>query len=193
MFPTWNVALRAKLAVAWEEAALMQSKGKQDVSVRGHLNKRVAKILNLPNWLRLFVEEFFAVRYQMNLGKNPPQFRDRVSADSLLSYAVTLRDELDGFVSSRVRHRVRVCSSAKGASVSVTVVKSKTVIAPTIEKAGAYESDQLTTLLAAAEKKISQWFYVNRSVRLFDGDTIHLVKPSQQIEWTRTRALLGKH
>jgi hypothetical protein len=44
--------------------------------------------------------------------------------------------------------------------------------------------------LNAASQQYGQWVYVQRSVRVFSGNTIHLCKPARRLEWTETQALL---
>jgi len=35
----------------------------------------------------------------------------------------------------------------------------------------------------------TQWVYVQRGLRIFDGPRIHIYKPPRLIDWTRTQAL----
>ena len=47
----------------------------------------------------------------------------------------------------------------------------------------------LSELSKSLREQISQWIYVQRGLRLFDGARIHLYKASRLIDWTRTQAM----
>ncbi len=47
----------------------------------------------------------------------------------------------------------------------------------------------LSELNESLREQISQWAYVQRSLRLFDGPRIHLYKLPRLIDWTRTQAM----
>ena len=189
-FPKWNSDQTKQLAGIWEAAQELEQRGGTFADVKIFIDGKVAGLLGIPDWVVMVVQEFFAVRYQCNKGKIPAALRKQPDDTALRAYAETLQQELDRFVGRKVRHHIRVLASRKGISVSVTVTKDKRTIAPEIVQAAGNETYELDELLRAAESKVSQWFYVKRSVRLFDGDTIHLIKPPQFMEWTRTRALL---
>ena len=107
-----------------------------------------------------------------------------------LNYAKRIRSELDGFLGGKGHHRIVVRYAPKGISVSVTLVKQSAAVAPEVRAAVGAEAGILAELLKAAETQFSQWVYVKRSVRLSDGDTVHLVKPPRRLEWTETQAML---
>jgi len=189
-FPKWNDELQDKLADVWEEASSKEEMGFPFLEVKGFIDQQVAEILNIPDWVKMIVQEFFAVRYQCNKGKIPPALKKHPDSETLAAYAKTLQRELDQYIDGKGSHRIRLLSSKKGISVSVTVSKKTRSKRPELIQASGKEAEELEELLDAAESKISQWFYVKRSVRLFDGDTIHIIKPPQFLEWTQTRALL---
>ena len=44
-------------------------------------------------------------------------------------------------------------------------------------------------VLEAVEEQHSQWAYVQRSVRFFDGPYVHIIKTARLLDWTRTQAV----
>jgi hypothetical protein len=138
----------------------------------------------------LVVGEFFRVRYQLNKGKNPPGLRHQPDKPELDAYANRLRDELDGFLGGKAHHRIVVLHSSHGTCASVTISRKAQPFLTEVREAKGDEAKTLESLLKAAEEKYCQWAYVKRSVRLFDGDTIHLIKPPRRLEWTETQAML---
>ena len=49
----------------------------------------------------------------------------------------------------------------------------------------------LAELAENLRKQVSQWVYVQRGLRLFDGPRIHLYKSPRIIDWTRTQARIN--
>lgn len=189
-FPKWDAEREENLAQLWEEAAKNEDEGMPFNEVKDFIDRRVSEILGIPEWVSMIVREFFKVRYQCNQGKIPAALRSYPSPENLTIYAETLQRELDQFLAGKGSHSLRLLSSRKGISVSVTVSREENSERPQIIQASGDDAKVLEELLKAAEAKVSQWFYVKRSVRLFDGDTVHIIKPPQFLEWTQTRALL---
>ena len=44
-------------------------------------------------------------------------------------------------------------------------------------------------ILHAVKEQHSQWAYVQRSVRVFDGPYVHIIKTARLLDWTRTQAV----
>jgi hypothetical protein len=158
--------------------------------VKARLDSRVAAALDLPTLVSLVIGEFFRTRYQLDRGKSPVALRMPPEISDLQVYATRLRSELDAFVGRKAHHRIKVLSSTNGISVSITLARNGDSSAPEVRIAEGQEAATLKALLDAAEKKFSQWVYVKRSVKLFDGNTVHLVKPARRLEWTESQALL---
>jgi hypothetical protein len=189
-FPELTPERQASLCSAWEEAAALESSGADFGEVKALLDVRVAAALGLPDSVALVVGEFFRVRYQLNKGKSPANLRHQPDSDELAVYALRLKTELDSYIAGKAHHRIVVLHSARGICASVTLTKDKQPIDPQVKSADGPEAKTLDALLRSAEKQFSQWVYVKRSVRIFDGDTIHLIKPPRRLEWTQTQAML---
>ncbi len=189
-FPELTKEREQKLCAAWEEATLLESQGAELSEVKELIDCRVATALRLPASASLIVSEFFRVRYQLNKGKNPLFLRVSPDETELKTYALRLRSELDGFLGGKAHHKIVVLHSPMGICVSITLTKQREVIVPEVRAAEGKEAATLKALLEAAETKFSQWVYVKRSVRLKDGDTVHIIKPPRRLEWTETNALL---
>lgn len=189
-FPEWTPDRQKGLCGAWESAATLEKQGADFSEVKALLDQKVATVLGLYPSVALVVGEFFRVRYQLNKGKNPPSLRHRPEDLELTAYASRLRDELDGFLGGKAHHRIVVLHSSLGICASVTISKKSEPIVIEVREAKGNEAKTLKSLLEAAEEKYCQWAYVKRSVRLFNGDTIHLIKPPRRLEWTETQAMV---
>ncbi|RUO90402.1 hypothetical protein D7Y11_25410 [Corallococcus sp. AB018] len=188
-FPELTSEREKNLATAWDIAVAYEVEGASPSAIKELLDQRVAEALGLHPSVSLVAREFFHVRYQTNKGKSPYLLREMPSEHELQGYADRLRSELDGFLGGRARHAITVLRSSRGISVSIQIRKSIAPIATQVRLAENAEATLLESLLNAAERHLCQWVYVKQSVRIFDGDTIHLIKPPRRIEWTETHAL----
>lgn len=189
-FPELTKERESGLAAAWDEAAALEDKGESFSTVKEFFDQRVSSLLGIPDNVSLVIRDFFRVRYQLNQGKIPPDLRKPPGESEMYSYAARLREELDAFLGGAGHHKVTVLHSRQGISVSITLTKRGSEVEPEVRLASGGESATLQSLLQAAELQFSQWTYVKRSVRIFDGDTIHVIKPPRRLEWTETQALL---
>jgi hypothetical protein len=189
-FPELTAERQNRLCAAWEEAVALEASGASFADVKALLDIRVASALGLPESVALVVGEFFRVRYQLNKGKAPAHLRVHPDPDELATYSNRLRTELDDYLAGKAHHRIVVLHSSRGIGVSVTLSREKRPIPVLVREAKGHEAETLHALLRAAESQFSQWTYVKRSVRIFEGDTIHLIKPPRRLEWTETNAML---
>jgi len=189
-FPEFTLERENGLAASWDEAAVMEDGGKPFSSVKEFLDQRVASLLDIPDSVSLVVRDFFRMRYQLNQGKIPPDFRKLPDESEMRSYAARLRKELDTFLGGAGHHKITVLYSYQGISVSIALTQLGSGVDPEVKPAAGGEKATLQALLRAAESQFSQWAYVKKSVRIFDGDTVHLIKPPRRLEWTETQALL---
>ncbi len=189
-FPALSPDIERALAEAWNDAVKLEADGAPFEQIKDLLDARVADALGLPLSVTLVVKEFFQFRYQLNKGKSPPELRKAPDIECLRRYATTLRDELDNYLGGKAKHAVIVRHSPSGIGVSVKLTKRPRVSAPEVREATGKDATLLNSLLTAAEEQFSQWVYVKRSVRIFDGDTIHLIKTPRRLEWTQTQAML---
>lgn len=190
-FPELTPEREKALAEVWDKAAAMEADGADFETVKSALTTGVAAVLRVPASLTLVVREFFEVRYRLNKSRSPRELRLEPKPEHLEVYARRLRDALDDFLGGKGRHRLRVLHGSAGVAVSITISRHKT--APyeiDLRPAVGTDQEKLRLLLTAAEERFSQWAYVRKSVRVFDGDTIHLIKPPRRLEWTATQALL---
>lgn len=189
-FPELTPERQDRLCTAWEEAASLESSGADFDEVKALLDQRVAFALGLPQSIALVIGEFFRVRYQLNKGKAPARLRHQPDGDELAAYAARLRSELDDYLAGKAHHRIVVLHSSRGICASVTLTKEKNLIPVVVNPAEGADGKKIDALLRAAEEQFSQWVYVKRSIRIFDGDTIHLIKPPRRLEWTETHAMM---
>lgn len=189
-FPELTPERVQRLAHAWDAAVKAEKSGASFDEVKGLLDEGVSEVLGLPASISLIVRELFRVRYQLNKGKSPPSLSEAPDETEMKKYAARLQAELDGFLAGKANHAIIVRHSVRGISASIRLLPQRVPVPPQVRRAEGQEAATLEGLLRVAERQFCQWVYVKRSVRIFDGDTVHLVKPPRRLEWTETQALL---
>lgn len=189
-FPNLTSTHVKALSHAWDELSTLTTRGAPADEIQSQLDKRVANTFGIPQSVTSIVREFFQVRFQLNQGKNPKRLRESPNENELTTYALRLRHELDGFLGGRSHHAVAILHSPHGINVSIRIAQSAAPFEPSVKHATGADAHLLEDFLRAAEQQFSQWMYVKRSVRIFAGDTIHLLKPPRRIEWTETQAMI---
>ena len=158
--------------------------------LREQIDLEVARSLNLPPSLMKTASAFVSERLALNKGKVPDAAVRPPDPSTLAAYGTQLAATLDDFLDGKARHRVTVLHSSRGIAATVELAETGLPIEPEVRQAQGPDEEALSRLLAAAQQQFSQWVYVKRSVRIIDGDCIHLVKPPRKIEWTEHQALL---
>jgi len=152
------------------------------------LDEQVALALNLPHGINVLVTEFNGVRSKL-VGRG--MYNATVTKDDLLAYAQELTEELDSFTSpSATHHKVTISSTRELIRCTVELVKADYPVSAIVEDIDA-DPDHFAQILYALEKDFdfSQWAYIQRGLRVFDGLEMHLYKKPLLINWTRTQAL----
>ncbi len=159
---------------------------------RRMIDEKIFDLFDIPEDIRMLVTDFVQVRLLLD---KPAAF-ERVIREpdeqELLDYARELRDELDGFVEDGTHHGVTITYSPDLIECIIEIID--TDIPVTLDTSKVRSGDLTTSLILSELNKglreqVSQWIYVQRGLRLFDGPRIHLYKPPRLIDWTRTQAM----
>jgi N-6 DNA Methylase len=156
------------------------------------IDEKIFDLFDIPKDIRMLVIDFVQVRLLLD---RPAAF-ERVIREpdeqELLDYARELRDELDGFVGDDTHHGISIIYSPNLIECIIDVVDMDTPItldSSRVRPGDVTSSRILSELSESLKERVSQWIYVQRGLRLFDGPSIHLYKPSRLIDWTRTQAM----
>ncbi|MCP4371272.1 MAG: N-6 DNA methylase [Deltaproteobacteria bacterium] len=201
--PTPNFTLKQTTALARLQKELVETEQREisypvlakDLHTRlqARLDEKVFSILDIPKDIATLAREFVNLRLQLDRGRQAIQQVTRLPhKQELLAYAQELRDELDDFVMGTVHHRV-VVTRSKELIECVVEITQKDIPIP-VNEDSIRDGDQTTSKLLAEIRdsigqQFSQWVYVQRGLRLFDGPRIFIYKPARLIDWTRTQAL----
>lgn len=152
------------------------------------LDEQIASALKLPHSINILAMEFNRVRSKLVGGA---MYNATAKKDDLLAYAQELREELDNFTSpSTTRHRVTISDAEELICCTVELINADSPVSAAVENMAA-DPDHFVQLRYALEKdsNFSQWAYIQRGLRVFDGLKMYLYKHPLLINWTRTQAL----
>ncbi len=156
------------------------------------IDEKIFELFAIPEDIRMLVTDFVQVRLLLD---RPAAF-ERVIREpdeqELLDYARELRDELDGFVEDDTHHGISITYSPDLIECIIDVVDTDTPItldSSRVRPGDLTSSRILSELSRSLREQVSQWIYVQRGLRLFDGPRIHLYKSPRLIDWTRTQAM----
>jgi len=149
-------------------------------------------VFDIPEDIRMIVTDFVQVRLLLDRPASFEQVIREPDEQELLDYARELRDELDGFVGDGTHHGISITYSPDLIECIIDVVDTDTPVtldSGRVRPGDVTSSRILSELSKSLGEQVSQWIYVQRGLRLFDGPRIHLYKPSRLIDWTRTQAM----
>ncbi len=178
-------------ALAAEEAGVQQMNEELQERFQAIIDEGVEKILGMPKNLAILAKDFMNVRLSVNKGKIKVVASQHPQEIDLLAYGQLLRDELDAFTKGRVRHRISFVLSPNQEMMICEV--EATHAGYQLEVSFANTNGHMKTSLSRLKQKLrqqfSQWVYVQRSLRIFDGPKVYICKAPRLIDWTKTQAL----
>ncbi len=160
-------------------------------NVQRMIDTKIFDLFDIPEDIRMLVTDFVQVRLLLDR----PMAFERVIREpderELLDYARELRDELDGFVEDDTHHSISITYSPDIIECIIDVVDTDTPVTldSSIRPGDLTSSRILSELSRSLREQVSQWIYVQRGLRLFNGPRIHLYKSPRLIDWTRTQAM----
>ena len=156
------------------------------------IDEKIFDLFTIPEDIRLLTTDFVQVRLLLDRPAAFKQVTREPREQELLDYARELRNELDGFVGEDTHHGISITYSPDLIECVIDVVNTNSIIkldSSRVKPGDVTSSRILSGLSESLKEQVSQWVYVQRGLRLFDGHRIHLYKPSRLIDWTRTQAM----
>ncbi len=190
--PRLSTSQIVSLSQLQRELVAMELEGNQQYSqLQTLIDEQIEEILAIPKSLSILAREFIQVRLTTNKGKIKTVASQTPQSNNLKEYGRLLRDQLDEFTKNRVRHHISFINTSNPEMIICEVEATNAKRQQEVEFVGATE--QMKTLLSQLKQKLrqqfSQWVYVQRSLRIFDGPKVYICKAPRLIDWTRTQAL----
>ncbi|HMH09606.1 MAG TPA: N-6 DNA methylase [Candidatus Nitrosopolaris rasttigaisensis] len=154
------------------------------------LDERITSLFEIPKSINTLATEFNRIRSKLIGGGTNGVAVESPSEDDLRVYAQELVEELDSFTNSQaIHHKVIVTMSKELNCCTVEIVRSNHSLPVIVEKGSPQKLDLLAQWRNILNKDLSQWVYIQRGLRIFEGSKVHIYKMPYLINWTRTQAL----
>jgi hypothetical protein len=155
------------------------------------VNQSVTLLLGLRKAERILIEDFVRWNMQVIKGKVPSNVTKRPDRKTIGAYLKTLKAELDIFLGDNVgvRHTVDALCDEFSAIVAIAVTTG-TDTAPSVFCADDKAAASLAKTREHLLKQHSQWLYFARDLRVYADNTVYMLKPLEQIQWTSRQAIL---
>ena len=160
--------------------------------LRGEIDDEIFKLLKIPGDIQTLVNDFIHIRLDLDDRSTMAKATRPPETEELLDYARELQAELDGFLMGKAYHRVHINQSKNLIECVVEITKENETIQideRSIKPVNSTISETLANISDELRKQISQWVYVQRGLRLFDGPRIYIYKTPRLIDWTKTQAM----
>ena len=163
-----------------------------DKAKRQHkIDREVFKILKLPDTLQSRVEDF--TRFTVPIAENPTRieaFRESPSVSELLAYGEVLVKELDGFAEGELYHRAQLTITNALVCCELFFESSPINRATQVQvnQAGGTQHKSFPRLKDQLKESRSPAFYLQRSIRIYAPESMQMLKPSHQLDWSKTQA-----
>ncbi|MGD9159155.1 MAG: N-6 DNA methylase [Desulfobacteraceae bacterium] len=161
--------------------------------IQNKIDLNLYRLLRIPEDIRVVVEDFFKTRLPLD---TPSLVKNAVRVPTeheLEEYACMIRDELDNYLMGDAFHRVEITYSKELIECIVEIVKDKKpvpVSRATIKKGDVNTASLFADLSNELKNNISQWAYVQKGLRLFDGPKIYIYKTPRLLDWSKTQAII---
>jgi len=158
--------------------------------LQDRIDERVFNIFNIPEDIRLTAKEFIQTRLPLD---KPNVLIDIITLPSeqiLRNYACQLRDELDDFTLAKTHHQVTITYSSELIECVVEITSQKSPVPVQVAAGDLTMTKLFADLNNNLREQFSQWVYVKRGLRFFDGPRVYIYKTPRLIDWTRTQAMI---
>jgi hypothetical protein len=155
------------------------------------VNQRVIRLLGLGKAERILIQDFVRWNMQIIKGKVPRIVTKPPDRKTIDGYLKTLKVELDIFLGDNlgIRHTVGALCDEFSAIVAIAVTTGADT-APSVFRADEEAAISLAKTRKHLLKQHSQWLYFARDLRVYADNTIYMLKPLEQIQWTSRQAIL---
>ena len=164
----------------------------KDKELQREIDNKVYKLLGISEDIRFLASEFMEIRLPLDKPSIREEMPRRPTEEELLTYARQLQNELDSFTMGKAYHRVNITHSKDLVQCTVEVTKENYPIV--VNENSVKEGDLSTAKLLekvsqSLRERVSQWVYVQRGLRLYDGPQVYIYKAPRIVDWTRTQAI----
>ena len=155
------------------------------------VNQRVIRLLGLGKAEQILIQDFVRWNMQTIKGKVPDIIIKIPEQKIISGYLKTLKAELDIFLGDNVdaQHTVNALCDEFSAIIAIALSSGSDSV-PSIFRADEKAAISLAKTRNHLLKQHSQWLYFARDLRVYADNTVYLLKPLEQIQWTSRQGIL---
>ena len=158
------------------------------------IDKQVYEILNIPPDIRRVIDDFIEYRLPLDTPSKQSGLIKMPTDCQLENYARILKETIDDFLMGISFVNVKIIRSKELIECIIEVIEGKEKIPGShhisVEQGNNTMALLMEELSGNLREQVSQWVYIRRGLRLFDGPRIHIYKTPRVIDWTATHALI---
>jgi len=158
--------------------------------VQQSLDEQVVDIFSIPDDINTLATELNKVRLTLRDKIINSTAVRRPNREDLVAYAQQMAAELDDFImSNQTHHRVTIDQSQELIVCTVELVDTDHPLPIVVKQQTPENTGLFARLHNELNKEFSQWIYIQRGLKIFEGNKVHIYKVPRLIDWTRTQAL----
>jgi len=156
------------------------------------LNSLVGEYLRLDKRSLAIVHDLVHVRAALNDGRIGSAATGAPTAPEIRAYGHVLQDELNGFLGRKEdSHQVSILRDNESGVIQTCLVRTEDASKRVeVFRAGQTAGRVLQEARERLREQHAQWLYFDRSLRIYEGSCIYLMKPMQRMHWTRSQAMV---
>lgn len=188
----WSPSYTNQVFTSGEKKELNSFTRRKNEELQEHIDNTIYDLFEIPEDIRHVASEFVKLRLLLDIPSRRQEATRRPTKEDLLVYARQLQRELDDFAMDKAYHRVNITYSEDLIQCMVEITEQGASIA--LGDSNVREGDLTTTDLMAKlshslREQVSQWVYVQRGLRLYEGPRVCIYKSPRLIDWSRTQAM----
>ncbi len=157
--------------------------------VQESLDEQMADLFSIPDDIITLATELNRIRLTLRDKTINSAAARHPNREDLLAYAQQIATELDDFITSnQTHHKVTIDESPELIVCTVELVDTNHPIPIVVKEQTPKNTGLFARLRNELNKEFSQWVYIQRGLKIFEGAKVHIYKMPQLINWTRTQA-----
>ena len=170
---------------------LVQREASGDAAhLQNDMDEQIARLLKVPSSINTLANEFNRIRLNLIENARDSEAIKYPNSEDLIIYARQLQSELDGFATTSSRHhQITIDQSPEVIACTVELKSSDDRLPIVVKDRISGDAEIFVRLRNELNKDFSQWVYVEKELRVFEGSSVHIYKKPLLINWTNTQAL----
>lgn len=157
------------------------------------MNQKFYDLLDLKEWQRSLIEDLVHVKIKAADNAVPEELIALPPETDIVNYCEALKSTLDDYLNSAgilKYHKISVIHDSDSGMIHISLLDdARQAKKITVEKATKDTQGTFARMRTIIRKEYSQWVYIDRNLKIYEGENIYLFKPLKRLSWLRSKAL----